>query len=76
MRSTFLGGFISNIHTKFEDNVTKVNYLGDWGTQYGKLAVGFNKHGSMEKLLNEPMRHLLDVNKSFGNKSKNFVTNY
>ena len=49
------------MHTKFEDNVTKINYLGDWGTQYGKLAVGFNKHGSMEKLLNEPMRHLLDV---------------
>ena len=61
MGSTFLGGFISNMHTKFEDNVTKINYLGDWGTQYGKLAVGFNKHGSMEKLLNEPMRHLLDV---------------
>jgi arginyl-tRNA synthetase len=36
MRSTFLGTFISNMHEKFEDQVTRINYLGDWGTQYGK----------------------------------------
>ncbi len=36
MRSTFLGNFLGNIHSKMGHNVTRVNYLGDWGTQYGK----------------------------------------
>ena len=36
MRSTFLGNFLSKIHEKLGHNVTKINYLGDWGTQYGK----------------------------------------
>ncbi len=35
MRSTFLGNFLCKIHAKFDHNVTKINYLGDWGTQYG-----------------------------------------
>lgn len=35
MRSTFLGNFLSNIHQKLGHNVTRINYLGDWGTQYG-----------------------------------------
>lgn len=37
MRSTFLGNFLGNIHSKMGHNVTRVNYLGDWGTQYGKF---------------------------------------
>ena len=61
MRSTFLGNFISKISQSFGENVTKLNYLGDWGTQYGILAVGFKKYGSMEKLKEAPMKHLLDV---------------
>ena len=36
MRSTFLGNFIGNIHTKMGHQVTRINYLGDWGTQYGE----------------------------------------
>lgn len=61
MRSTFLGNFLSIIHEKFGHNVTKINYLGDWGTQYGILAVGFKKFGSYDKLKESPIRHLLEV---------------
>jgi arginyl-tRNA synthetase len=35
MRSTFLGNFLSNIHQKLLGKVTRINFLGDWGTQYG-----------------------------------------
>ena len=35
MRSTFLGNFLSNMHAKLGYQVSRVNYLGDWGTQYG-----------------------------------------
>ena len=61
MRSTFLGNFLSNIHLKLGRQVKKINYLGDWGTQYGMLAVGFKKYGSYEKLKSFPIKHLLDV---------------
>lgn len=61
MRSTFLGNFLSNIHQKLGHDVTKINYLGDWGTQYGILAVGFKKFGSYAELEQSPIKHLLDV---------------
>jgi len=35
--------------------------LGDWGKQYGLLAVGFAKYGSKETLEASPISHLLDV---------------
>jgi arginyl-tRNA synthetase len=35
MRSTFLGNFLANLHAKLGHRVTRINYLGDWGTQYG-----------------------------------------
>ena len=61
MRSTFLGNFLGNIHERFGHKVTRINYLGDWGTQYGLLAVGFKKYGSYEKLTKSPIKHLLGI---------------
>ncbi|CAF0949121.1 unnamed protein product [Brachionus calyciflorus] len=61
MRSTFLGSYLSNLHSRLGHQVTKINYLGDWGTQYGILAVGFEKYGSYEELNKSPIKHLLEV---------------
>lgn len=38
-----------------------MNYLGDWGKQYGVLALGFEKYGSEEELQANPIAHLFDV---------------
>lgn len=38
-----------------------MNYLGDWGKQYGLLALGFEKFGDRVKLKENPIKHLFDV---------------
>lgn len=37
------------------------SHLGDWGSLFGKLIVGFKKYGSEEKLENDAISHLLEV---------------
>ncbi|GAB7350129.1 hypothetical protein MBLNU459_g0792t1 [Dothideomycetes sp. NU459] len=61
LRSTIIGGFLSNLYEEAGWDVTRMNYLGDWGKQYGVLAVGFNQFGSDEKLEENPIGHLYEV---------------
>lgn len=61
LRSTIIGGFLSNLYEKAGWDVTRFNYLGDWGKQFGLLAVGFEKYGDEEKLSSDPINHLFDV---------------
>ncbi|KAF2469438.1 arginyl-tRNA synthetase [Lindgomyces ingoldianus] len=61
LRSTIIGGFLANLYEGAGWDVTRMNYLGDWGKQYGVLAVGFDKFGSEEELVKNPIGHLYDV---------------
>ncbi|GAM91027.1 hypothetical protein ANO11243_090740 [Dothideomycetidae sp. 11243] len=61
LRSTIIGGFLSNIYENAGWDVTRINYLGDWGKQYGVLGIGFKQFGSEEKLKENPIGHLYDV---------------
>ena len=38
-RATVLGNFVKNINLAAGNNVTAVNYLGDWGTQFGSFLL-------------------------------------
>ncbi|XP_055598216.1 probable arginine--tRNA ligase, mitochondrial [Uranotaenia lowii] len=40
LRSTVIGNFLSNLFNHLGHDVTKINYLGDWGTQLGYLMLG------------------------------------
>ncbi|CAG0886793.1 unnamed protein product [Cyprideis torosa] len=37
LRSTILGNCLSNLHEAFGHRVLRLNFLGDWGTQFGLL---------------------------------------
>lgn len=61
LRSTIIGGFLANLYDAAGWDVTRMNYLGDWGKQYGVLAIGFDLYGSEEELVKNPIGHLYDV---------------
>jgi arginyl-tRNA synthetase len=41
LRSTNIGFVLSNIFEYCQDEVVRLNYLGDWGTQFGKLIYAY-----------------------------------
>ena len=61
LRSTIIGNSIANICEFHGFKVIRINYLGDWGTQFGKLILGYLKFGNEEKLHEDPAKHLLEV---------------
>lgn len=61
LRSTIIGGFLANLYEAAGWDVIRINYLGDWGKQYGLLAVGFDRYGNEEALEKDPINHLFEV---------------
>lgn len=61
LRSTIIGGFLSNLYEGAGWDVKRINYLGDWGKQYGLLALGFEKYGDEAALKADPIKQLYDV---------------
>ncbi|CAI2176739.1 3652_t:CDS:2 [Funneliformis geosporum] len=61
LRSTIIGNFVKNVHDANGWKTIGMNYLGDWGKQYGLLAVGFEKYGSEEELIKDPIKYLYNI---------------
>ncbi len=61
IRSTVIGNILGNIFERNGYKVIRINYLGDWGTQFGKLITAFERYGDNKKLDSEGIMHLLDV---------------
>ncbi len=49
IRSTVIGNALKNIYDKLGYDTFGINYLGDWGTQFGKLIVAYKKWGDKER---------------------------
>ncbi|KCZ76879.1 arginine-tRNA ligase, partial [Anncaliia algerae PRA109] len=61
LRTTIIGNFLKNIYTKFGFKTIGINYLGDWGKQFGLVCTGFKKFGCEETLKKDPLKHLFDI---------------
>ncbi|KAF8645341.1 hypothetical protein AX16_007845 [Volvariella volvacea WC 439] len=61
LRSTIIGAFLANLYKACGWDVVSMNYLGDWGTQFGLIATGFEKYGSQEELEKDAIQHLFKV---------------
>ncbi len=48
LRTTIIGNSLYKIYSKLGYHVERINHLGDWGTQFGKLIVAYKAWGSRE----------------------------
>jgi len=61
LRSTIIGDALRNLYTFLGYRVVRINHLGDWGTQFGKLIFGYKKWGNIKRLLNDSIKYMLDL---------------
>ena len=59
IRSTVIGAAIANILAFMGYKVERLNHLGDYGTQFGKLIVAYRRFGSREEVERAPIETLL-----------------
>jgi len=65
IRSTVIGSSIANIYDFLGYDVFRINHLGDYGTQFGKMIVAYRRWGNREDVINEPIKTLLEYYKKF-----------
>ncbi|MDD2627766.1 MAG: arginine--tRNA ligase [Clostridia bacterium] len=61
LRSTVIGKAIYNIYKKLGYNVIGINYLGDFGTQFGLVIEGYKRWGTEYNLEKDPIKSLVDI---------------
>lgn len=59
--TTILGQAISNIYEALGYNIIRMNHLGDYGTQFGKLIVAWRLWGDETELAKDPITELTRV---------------
>lgn len=61
IRTTVIGNALYKIYNSQGYNVERVNHLGDYGTQFGKLIVAFKLWGDKETVESNPIPELLKL---------------
>ena len=65
IRSTVIGNSINNIYDFLGYDTVRINHLGDYGTQFGKMIVAYRRWGNKDDVIREPIKTLLGYYKKF-----------
>ena len=65
IRSTVIGNSIYKIYDFLGYDTMRINHLGDYGTQFGKMICAYRRWGSKEDVINEPIKSLLSYYTKF-----------
>lgn len=61
LRTTIIGNSLYKIYDKLGYHVVRINHLGDWGTQFGKLIVAYKNWSSREAVEKGGIEELLRI---------------
>ena len=61
LRNTVIGAALYNLYKYLGYEVIRLNHLGDYGTQFGKLIEGYKRWGEEYSLKEDPINDLLDI---------------
>ncbi|TFE68419.1 arginine--tRNA ligase [Methylacidiphilum caldifontis] len=61
LRSTILGDVLRRLNLFLGHRVISDNHLGDWGTQFGMVILGYKKYGNESDLLTRPLEYLEEL---------------
>lgn len=70
IRSTVIGNSIANIYEKMGYDVVRINHLGDYGTQFGKIICAYRHWGNKEDVEKAPIKTLLGYYTRFHEESE------
>jgi len=70
LRSTIIGDALANLYENLGYKVIRWNYLGDWGTQFGKLIAAYKLWGNKKMVEKSPLSTLLSLYQKFHQEMK------
>ncbi len=65
IRSTVIGNSIYKIYDALGYKTVRINHLGDYGTQFGKMICAYRHWGNKEDVIKEPIKTLLSYYTKF-----------
>ena len=71
IRSTVIGASIAKIYDFLGFDVIRINHLGDYGTQFGKMIVAYRRWGNKQDVIDEPIKTLLSYYTKFHEEAEN-----
>lgn len=70
LRSTMIGNSLKLILNRCGYKTVSINYLGDWGTQFGKMIVAIEKWGNLDEIKKDSINQLGKLYVKINNEEK------
>lgn len=71
LRTTVIGNSLYKIYEKMGFQVVRINHLGDWGTQFGKLIVAYKMWSNKDLVTEKGIEELLRIYVKFNKEAEN-----